>query len=254
MRDAIACSVCLTIDCETAGMYAEDPGFKRCDDMPHRLQDTKLAYAEEPQRAPQGPPHLSIMVKRVRSVVQAWLQSTGPTMELERTCPFRRSVLHELAAGKEQRGKGSFYMEEDAAGEGGTQTALGLVRASAAAVAGVREREAQRCEESIWDAAGSERGPGPQKSKTAARLNKLKELHAQYEELVLTVEAEDSKWRKLYIAPSSANIIYRVAERFGIAMTELADDVGEAEREHKANEHLRENKSRLLAFASLVAA
>lgn len=64
--------------------------------MPISLQDTKLAYAEKPQRAPQGPPHLSIMVKRVRSIVQAWLQSTGPTMELERTGPFRRSVLHEV--------------------------------------------------------------------------------------------------------------------------------------------------------------
>eukprot|EP00873_Tetraselmis_striata_P028096 jgi/Tetstr1/448360/TSEL_035642.t1 len=81
-----------------------------------------------------------------------------------------------------------------------------------------------------------------QKSKTAARLNKLKELHARYGELVLTVEAEDSKWRKLYVAPSNANTIYRVAERFEIAMTELADDVEEAEREHMANEHLRENK------------
>eukprot|EP00873_Tetraselmis_striata_P026487 jgi/Tetstr1/446751/TSEL_034238.t1 len=38
-----------------------------------------------------------------------------------------------------------------------------------------------------------------QKSRTAARLNKPKELHAHYGELVLTVEAEDNK---CYIATS----------------------------------------------------
>mmetsp|Transcript_20029 Transcript_20029/g.51315 ORF Transcript_20029/g.51315 Transcript_20029/m.51315 type:complete len:164 (-) Transcript_20029:150-641(-) len=126
--------------------------------MPISLRDAKLAYAKEPQRAPQGSPNLSIVVKCVKGIVQAWLQSNGPTLELESSCLFRRSVLREalsrLAAGRERRGKGTFYMEEVAAGEGGTQTALRLVRASAAAVAAVREREAQRCEESIWEAAG----------------------------------------------------------------------------------------------------
>mmetsp|Transcript_34152 Transcript_34152/g.86030 ORF Transcript_34152/g.86030 Transcript_34152/m.86030 type:complete len:478 (-) Transcript_34152:78-1511(-) len=127
--------------------------------MPISLRDAKLAYAKEPRRAPRCPPNLSIVVKCVKGIVQAWLQSNGPTLELESSCLFRRSVLREalsrLAAGRERRGKGTFYMEEVAAGEGGTQTALRLVRASAAEVAAVEEREAQRYEESVWEAAGA---------------------------------------------------------------------------------------------------
>eukprot|EP00873_Tetraselmis_striata_P000245 jgi/Tetstr1/420509/TSEL_001053.t1 len=73
-----------------------------------------------------------------------------------------------------------------------------------------------------------------QKSKTAAQLNKLKELQAHCGELVLTVEAEDNKWRKLY--RTKQRNYNRLAERFGITMAELADAEEEAEREHEANE------------------
>eukprot|EP00873_Tetraselmis_striata_P033556 jgi/Tetstr1/453820/TSEL_040771.t1 len=57
----------------------------------------------------------------------------------------------------------------------------------------------------------------PQKSKTAAQPKKLTELHAHCGELLLTVEAEDSKWRKLYRTKK------RNHERFGIATAELED-------------------------------
>eukprot|EP00873_Tetraselmis_striata_P008225 jgi/Tetstr1/428489/TSEL_018500.t1 len=91
-----------------------------------------------------------------------------------------------------------------------------------------------------------------QKSKTAAQLNKLKELHAHCGELVLTVEAEDSKWRKLY--HTKQRNYNRLAERFGSTTTKPADAEEEAEREHEANEKLRENNSRVMAFARLVVA
>eukprot|EP00873_Tetraselmis_striata_P025644 jgi/Tetstr1/445908/TSEL_033537.t1 len=69
---------------------------------------------------------------------------------------------------------------------------------------------------------------------------------------MLTVEAEDNKWRELYRTKQcNYNML---AERFGITTTELADADEEAEREHEANEQLRENNSRLLALAMLVAA
>eukprot|EP00873_Tetraselmis_striata_P036527 jgi/Tetstr1/456791/TSEL_043465.t1 len=76
-----------------------------------------------------------------------------------------------------------------------------------------------------------------QKSKTAAQLNKLKELHAHCGELVLTVEAEDSTWRKLY--RTKQRNYNRLAERFGSTTTKLADAEEEAEREHEANEQLQ---------------
>eukprot|EP00873_Tetraselmis_striata_P034342 jgi/Tetstr1/454606/TSEL_041499.t1 len=89
------------------------------------------------------------------------------------------------------------------------------------------------------------------KEKMSTQNKKFKAVQWQCGDLVLTINAEDSKWRKLY--RSKQRQCLRLASLVDGAAAE-ADAEAEAEAEHAAIGECTANTARVLAFAKHVAA